>query len=148
MKKNRHEKIIELIEKYPINTQDELTRRLREEGYEVTQATASRDIHQLGLVKVREDGVYRYALPTQKEDYSRQKTAISDSITQVDYAGNIILIRTYPGLAQAIAFHIDNLKISGVMGCVAGDDTIMVLVKEADHCADLCLKIRKLIAED
>ena len=148
MKKNRHEKIIEIVEKYDIETQDELIEQLRKLGYEVTQATVSRDIRELKLTKVMSSkGSYRYELPKTTESLGNIKFnhALAESITSVDYAMHTVIIKTLPGMAQAVAVGIDNLKLPVILGCVAGDDTIIVVACSTEAAADLNIKIKEII---
>ena len=148
MKKNRHEKIIEIVGKYDIETQDELIEQLRKLGYEVTQATVSRDIRELKLTKVMgEKGSYRYELPKSNESLGNFKFnhALAESITSVDYSMHTVVIKTFPGMAQAVAVGIDNLKLPVILGCVAGDDTILVISRNAESAADLNSKIKEII---
>ena len=135
MKRNRQEKLLELISRYEIDTQDELIARLRECGYDVTQATVSRDIRDLKIVKMMtRKGSYRYVLPKQANEGASPKfsTALIDSITGVDYACNIVVLKTYPGLANAVAVGIDGMNLGQVLGCVAGDDTIMIVTRDEE----------------
>jgi len=139
MKKHRQEKLLELISRYEIETQDELMERLREIGYEVTQATISRDIRELKIAKMTTGkGTYRYVLPKHADPSTGVKfsAALIDSITTVEFAQNIVVIRTYPGLASAVAGGIDRMSLDGILGCVAGDDTIMVVTRDTE-CAEL-----------
>ena len=148
MKKNRHEKIIEIVERYDVETQDELIEHLRKLGYEVTQATVSRDIRELKLTKVLgEKGSDRYELPKASEPLGNFKFnhALAESITSVDYALHTVVIKTFPGMAQAVAVGIDNLRLPVILGCVAGDDTIIVISRSAEAAADLNSKIKEII---
>ena len=148
MKKNRHEKIIEIVEKYDVETQDDLIEHLRKMGYEVTQATVSRDIRELKLTKVMgERGSYRYELPNTNESLGSFKFshALAESITSVDYAVNTVVVKTFPGMAQAVAVGIDNLHLPVILGCVAGDDTIIIIVRNAEAAADLNTRIKEII---
>ena len=148
MKKNRHEKIIEIVEKHEVETQDELIEHLRKLGYEVTQATVSRDIRELKLTKVMgEKGSYRYELPKSNEAIGSFKFshALAESVTSVDYALNTVVIKTFPGMAQAVAVGIDNLHLQVILGCVAGDDTILVVARSAEAAADLNSRIKEII---
>lgn len=132
MKGNRQKKILEIINRYHIETQDDLIDRLLVEGFSVTQATVSRDIRELQLSKVLSSkGSYRYVAPKKEEMVAGMKinAALVDSILSVDYAQNIVVVRTFPGLAQAVAAGIDNLALAEVLGCVAGDDTIIVATR-------------------
>ena len=132
MKGNRQKKILEIVNRFHIETQDDLIDRLMTEGYAVTQATVSRDIRELQLSKIlTSQGTYRYVAPKREEMAVGLKfnAALVDSIVSVESAMNMIVIKTYPGLAQAVAAGVDNLHIAEVLGCVAGDDTIMVVTK-------------------
>ena len=132
MKANRQKKILEIVSRYTIETQDDLIYRLEMEGHNVTQATISRDIRELQLTKVLSGkGTYRYVAP-KKEDLAggmKITAALVESIISVEYAQNIVVIKTFPGLANAVAGGIDNLSIPEVLGCVAGDDTILVAAR-------------------
>lgn len=148
MKKNRHEKIIEIVEKYDVETQDELIEHLRRTGYDVTQATVSRDIRELKLTKVMGDkGSYRYQLPKSNESLSNFKFnhALAESITSVDYALHTVVVKTFPGMAQAVAVGIDSLKLPVILGCVAGDDTIVIIARSPEAAADLNGRIKEII---
>ena len=148
MKKNRHEKIIEIVERYDVETQDELIEHLRRTGYDVTQATVSRDIRELKLTKVMGDnGSYRYQLPKSNEALSNFKFnhALAESITSVDYALHTVVVITFPGMAQAVAVGIDSLKLPVILGCVAGDDTIVIIARNPDAAADLNGRIKEII---
>ena len=150
MKGNRQKKILEIINRYHIETQDDLIDRLLVEGFSVTQATVSRDIRELQLSKVlTSKGSYRYVAPKKEEMVAGMKinAALVDSILSVDYAQNIVVVRTFPGLAQAVAAGIDNLALAEVLGCVAGDDTIMVAVRTPEEAKLLMEKIKGLIGE-
>ena len=132
MKGNRQKKILEIVNRYHVETQDDLIDRLLVEGFSVTQATVSRDIRELQLSKVlTSKGSYRYVAPKKEEMVAGMKinAALVDSILSVDFAQNIVVVRTFPGLAQAVAAGIDNLALAEVLGCVAGDDTIMVVAR-------------------
>ena len=147
MKNERQKKILELIEQYEIETQDDLIKYLKEDGFNVTQATVSRDIRELKLIKGSSvTGVSKYASPTKKEHViPRFNSALVESITKVDYAGNLIIIKTFPGMANAVATCVDSLNIDDIIGCVAGDDAILVVVRNNDSAADLTDKIRQMV---
>ena len=150
MKKNRHEKIIEIVERYDIETQDELIEQLRKIGYDVTQATVSRDIRELKLTKVMgEKGSYRYQLPKSNESLNNFKFnhALAESITSVDYSQHTVVIKTFPGMAQAVAVGIDSMNLQTVLGCVAGDDTIMIVARDEDSASDIDDHIRRLMRD-
>lgn len=133
MKLSRHTKILDLIEMYSIDTQEELARRLSDSGYNVTQATVSRDIKDLKLVKVLGDnGVYKYVQSGNRENGSAEKNFNSimiTSVTDVEQAMNIVVIKTHSGMAQAAGYVIDSLGIDEIVGCVAGDDTLLCVTK-------------------
>ncbi|MBE6701879.1 MAG: arginine repressor [Ruminococcaceae bacterium] len=145
MKSNRQKKILEIVRRYTVETQDDLIDRLEVEGFLVTQATISRDIRELQLTKVLTGkGTYRYVAP-KKEDMAggmKFNAALVESIITVEYAQNIVVIKTYPGLANAVASGIDNLAIAEVLGCVAGDDTIFVATKNESSAKTFSERIR------
>lgn len=131
MKKSRHELILELVEKYNISTQDELLEKLHENGVEVTQATVSRDIKELRLVKQpASDGQYKYSVAVgSDEKYMKYYAIFAESVTAVDYAQNICMIKCHPGTANAACAAIDALNIPEILGTLAGDDTIFILCR-------------------
>ena len=131
MKKDRHAKILELIEKFDISTQEELLEKLLECGVEVTQATVSRDIKELRLVKhPASGGQYKYSLASgSDEKYMKYSAIFTQSVTYSDYAQNICMLKCHPGTAQAACAAIDALEISEVLGTIAGDDTIFILCR-------------------
>ncbi len=148
MKLQRQDKILEIINKYDIETQDDLIARLEKEGFAVTQATASRDIKELKLSKVLTGrGTYRYIRNENKHVDVNVKfnSVLAESIQRVDYASNIIVIKTYPGLASAVATGIDAIHISEILGCIAGDDTIMVVVRDEESAVDIADKLKNMI---
>ena len=146
LKKARQNKISDLIKRHDIQTQEEMILRLEESGYPVTQATVSRDIREMGLVKgLSAGGVYRYTLPENKEASSRFASAVTDSITTVDYAGNIVVIKTYPGHAGAVATCVDSLNLPEIVGTIAGDDAIFLVVREAARASAICDRLKGMI---
>ena len=125
MKSGRQEIIISLVERCEIETQEELIGLLLREGYRVTQATVSRDIKELKLSKVPTGrGTYKYTLPKQDDNAGSLKfnSALIESIKKVDYSGNIIVLSTYPGLANAVAAGLDSIETNEILGSVAGHD--------------------------
>lgn len=136
MKVRRQKKIIEIIENQNISTQEDLAEALLKAGFEATQATVSRDIKELGLIKIPGDNnTYRYSVPgeqgmTLNED--KLKRMFRELVVSVDYSDNIIVLRTYPGNAHGIASLIDGSKWAQVIGTVAGDDTILMVVKDSE----------------
>ena len=149
MKKTRQSKIIELISNYDIETQDELISRLCEYGYNVTQATISRDIRELKLTKVSgAGGIYKYVLPKEEKRIAAKFNAtLTESIVHVDSALNQIVLKTYPGMAGAVAVGIDTLNMPEILGCVAGDDTIIVICRSVDTADVLADNIKHLIGD-
>lgn len=140
MKKSRHEAILSLIQNEKLGTQEELMQRLNTLGYRVTQATVSRDIKALKLVKVpAEAGQYRYAASqSETEDFSgKYYSILSHSLTGVNYAGNMVVVKCYSGMAQAACAAMDSLNIDKIIGTLAGDDTIFVLCKDEQSAADV-----------
>lgn len=132
MKSNRHVKIVELIGKYPITTQDELLEYLKKEGFDVTQSTVSRDIKKLRLTKsLDSNGKYSYQVPQTKTLTSANgfSNLFDSSIVSVEYAMNLVVIKTYSGMAQAVCAAIDSMEYDSVVGTIAGDDTIFVACK-------------------
>lgn len=131
MKKDRHSKILELIDKFDISTQEDLLAKLLECGVEVTQATVSRDIKELRLVKHPvANGQYKYSPATSTDEkYMKYHSIFSQSVVSADFAQNICVLRCHPGTAQAACAAIDALALSEVLGTIAGDDTIFILCR-------------------
>jgi transcriptional regulator of arginine metabolism len=132
MKKDRHSRILEIIEANAVETQDQLIELLRADGMRVTQATVSRDIKDLKLVKTAEKGgKYKYTKPKPVEERPSVKfhNIMKETVTHVDHAVNIVVIKTYPGMAGSAAAAIDSLHHTGVVGSIAGDDTIMLVMR-------------------
>lgn len=149
MKKNRHGKVIEIIEKYEVETQEELANYLKEAGYQVTQATVSRDIRELKLTKVPTGkGKQKYVVLKQEDTHLGDKyiRVLQDGFISMDMAQNLLVIRTVAGMAMAVAAAIDALKFKEVVGTIAGDDTIMVANRTVEDTENLMEKIRELIA--
>ncbi|MBQ9117566.1 MAG: arginine repressor [Clostridia bacterium] len=138
MKQNRHSKILEIISQNDVETQEQLIDLLKANGVSVTQATVSRDIKDLKLVKVAgKHGAYKYA---QTVDDSARPAAkfhniMKETVTTVDHAENIVVIKTYPGMAGSAAAAIDSLHHTGIVGSIAGDDTIMLVMRTKDVAA-------------
>lgn len=136
MKAARQRQIIDIITNNKIETQDELAAALKARGYEVTQATVSRDIKELGLVKVpTEEGSYRYAMPQDQRPPNareRMRRMFLDAVTRLDSSENLIIVHTLTGTAHAVAACIDQVHWPEIIGTVAGDDTILIVVKPKD----------------
>lgn len=148
MKRNRQEKLLELISRYEIETQDELIERLRENGYSATQATISRDIRELQIAKMTTGrGTYRYVLPKHADPSPAVNfsVALIDSIINVQYAQNLVVLKTYPGLASAVAAGIDRMQANQILGCVAGDDTILIVTQDEDCARMLSEQVHDLL---
>jgi len=149
MKSQRHYKILELIRTYPIETQEELARILRENGMEITQATISRDIKNLGLVKtLGKDGRYVYTLPEQTAQYSFNAKLIKmlqNSVVKIDSAGNMVVIRTISGTASAVALAIDGLQLKNMVGTIAGDDTIFIVIRDAESVEGFINELKQML---
>lgn len=146
MKRNRHEAILSLVEKEELGTQEELMCRLHELGYNVTQATVSRDIKALKLVKSPvEKGRYKYsAAKNENEDMSQKFFSIlTHSVTGADYAGNMVVVKCISGMAGAACEAIDNLIEKGVVGTLAGDNTFFVLCRDEKSAGDFCEKVKR-----
>jgi arginine repressor len=136
MKTKRQRKIIELITNYDIETQEELAAKLVENGFNVTQATISRDIRELNLTKIAtKGGKQKYAVQSSSDIVSNSKymRVLNDGIITMDTAGNILVVKTVSGMAMAVAAALDAMQIKEILGCIAGDDTIMCVVKHAEE---------------
>ena len=148
MKVKRHNKILEIIENNNIETQEELIAKLRLAGYDVTQATVSRDIRELKLLKQMSDmGTYKYVVPKShaSENQHIYSRAISNSIKSVASSYNDIVIKTYPGMAQAVAAGVDSLHEADILGCVAGNDCIIIVTRDTESAVAISQRITKLI---
>jgi transcriptional regulator of arginine metabolism len=150
MKSRRHFAIRQIISSERISTQEELCQALKDRGYDITQATVSRDIKELSLVKIPDGTGYSYAWPETQNPKSsnlRMKRVFQDSIVSYDYSENIIVIKTLPGAAQSIASLIDSLANPHILGTVAGDDTIFLVVKNKNALLQVMDYFRKLVEE-
>lgn len=147
MKLERHSKIVELIGKHEIETQEELADYLNKAGFAVTQATVSRDIRELKLTKVQsESGKQRYVVLQNQGSFSDKYIRIlRDGFLSMDMAQNILVIKTVSGMAMAVAAALDALHFGEMVGCIAGDDTIMCAIRSADDTILMMDKLKKLI---
>lgn len=147
MKKLRHAMIVELIEKEVIETQEELADRLKKAGFDVTQATVSRDIRDLKLSKVTLDnGKQKYVLIKEKNNAAKKYIRVlQEGFVSMDMAQNILVIKTMPGLAMAVAAALDELNIEGMLGCIAGDDTIMCAIKDLTLTYDVMTRLSDML---
>ena len=145
MKTGRQSKIIEIIQKNEVETQEELSEYLVREGYSVTQATVSRDIRELKLTKISmNNGRQKYAILNDASDDMSQKYAriLRDGFVSMDMAQNILVIKTVSGMANAVCAALDSMQMQEIVGSIAGDDTIMIAVRSVEdtYAANLCLK--------
>lgn len=149
MKSQRQAKILEIISKRNVETQEQLLDALQQEGFRGTQATISRDIKELRIVKeLTSLGTYRYSAAVSEIDSSftnRLNTIFRECVVNFDYAQNIIVIRTLPGLASAAGSAIDAMNMNAVVGTLAGDDTVMVVMRDTNAAAIFCGEIKSLI---
>ena len=150
MKIKRHSKIIELINTYDIETQEELAQKLEDSGFVVTQATVSRDIRDLKLSKVvYGDGKQKYSLMPKQDGISEKYLKIlKEAFISMDMAQNILVLKTVSGMAMAVAAALDSLQMSEIVGCIAGDDTIMAAIRSVDDTVTVMERIRKLIYKE
>lgn len=148
MKKKRHEKIIELITKYEIETQEELADRLRKEGYQVTQATVSRDIRELKLSKIPGGrGRQKYVVFDGEEPHLGDKygRVLKEGYVSMALAQNLLVLKTVSGMAMAVAAAIDAMKIEEIVGCIAGDNTVMIAMGSVEDAQIAMEKIGRMV---
>lgn len=149
MKSQRQAKILEIISTKNVETQEQLLEELQHEGFHATQATISRDIKELRIVKeLTSFGTYRYSAATSEIDTgftSRLNTIFRECVVSFDYAQNILVIRTLPGLASAAGSAIDAMNMGAVVGTLAGDDTVFVVMRDTNAAALFCGEIKNLI---
>ena len=159
MKKKRQEQIIEIIQNHEVETQEDLAGYLTEAGYAVTQATVSRDIRELSLEKVpgqkvRQKYAMRSTIPVAAEikhpaaqPANRYAALLQDGIVSMEQAGNLLAIKTAVGMAMAVAAALDAMEIEGIIGCIAGDDTIMCAVKTEKMVQNVIENLQNLILQ-
>lgn len=148
MKNSRHTRILEIIGDNVIETQDDLIEKLRESGYPVTQATVSRDIKQLGLIKTAtKDGGYKYTVARgdNSGNDNKLKTIMRETIVSAQEAQNIVVLKTFPGMANAAATSLDALAGEAIVGSIAGDDTIFVVVRNNEDAAEFAGYVKDVI---
>lgn len=149
MKSKRHEKILELIRDNDIETQEQLLQQLQENGFNTTQATISRDIKQLHLVKEPTgQGRYRYAVSVQKTKLNfadKLRTIFRESVISVEAAQNIVVLKTIEGMAQGAAFALDNMGDTDIVGTLAGDDTIFLVFHDNIQALDFCEQVKQML---
>ena len=150
MKTQRQAKIMEIISTQDVETQEQLLQALQEAGFTSTQATISRDIKELRIVKeLTGFGTYRYSISNKDGGSTfsaRLNTIFRECIVNFDYAGNMIVVKTMPGLASAAAAAIDSMNMSVVVGTLAGDDTVMIVMRDNNSAAAFCGEIKSLLA--
>ena len=150
MKNARHSKILELIGQHSIDKQEELLAHLRRSGFEVTQATVSRDIRELGLVKVATgDGHYRYVAASgagkSAHSPSRFETIFRESVLKADFAGHFVLVKCYTGMANAACATFDAAEFADVVGTLSGDDTFLVVTRSEEGAREITDRLHKLL---
>ena len=149
MKNSRQEKILQLIAKYNIDKQEDLQEKLKECGFEVTQATVSRDIRELGIIKSQgEDGVYKYRIArsqTQIEINGKFAMILNQAVSKVSCANNLIVVKTYTGMGSAVGAAFDALELDGVIGTLAGDDTLLIIAQDNDSAKSIADILNGLI---
>ena len=149
MKNDRQARILEIIEREPIDTQEQLQLRLQQEGITCTQATISRDIKQLHLIKEPfGQGRYRYAVSSQRSRLNvadKLRTIFRESIISVDFAQNIVVVKTMAGLANAAAAALDGMSIPYVVGSLAGDDTALLIMRDTESARSFCEEIHEML---
>lgn len=149
MKAKRHMKIREILQNQEIETQEELVKALRNAGFSVTQATVSRDIKELHLIKTPLDnGRYKYSLPSEQRfnPLQRLKRALGDHFVHIDYTNNLIVMKCMPGTANAVGALIDSLEWPGLMGTICGDDTILMICKTEENSRDIVDQVLSLMS--
>ena len=146
MKANRQEKIIEIIAEHDVETQEELAKLLNQAGYNVTQATVSRDIKALRLEKVSDGRKNKYIYPVNKlSEQNKYLSILKDGYVHMDQASNLVVIKTVSGMAMAVAAALDHMKLDEVVGTIAGDDTIMCATRSQTEAESLIIKIREML---
>ena len=149
MKANRQKKILELITEKSIETQEQLLKELHDCGFKSTQATVSRDIKELRIIKTLDGlGGYRYSVPRKNEGEkfdARFRVIFRECVTSMDYAQNLVVVKTMPGLGAAAGANIDALHMPTVVGTLSGDDTTLVIMRDSESAMDFCEEIRKMI---
>jgi transcriptional regulator of arginine metabolism len=147
MKNRRHKEILEIITQYNIGTQTELANLLRVRNFQITQATVSRDIKELGLVKSTDiNGNHKYVLPIGSSNgrkLTRLERVIMDTVTEVESTENLVLVKTLPGSANLLASLLDHSGWQEMMGTIAGDDTVLIIAKSRDKVSMICERIQK-----
>jgi transcriptional regulator of arginine metabolism len=149
MKGQRHVKIREIITNNEIETQDDLVEQLGLAGFHVTQATISRDIKEMHLIKVPlDDGRYKYSMPADQRynPLQRLRRALNDHFVHIDYSENLVVLKSLPGTANAIGALIDSLEWNEIMGTICGDDTILIICRTKDHSVHIVNQVMGMLS--
>ena len=148
MKHARQEKILQIITENTVETQEQLIEKLTEAGFNVTQATVSRDVRELKLTKISCGfGVYKYVVSSRDSHSHSAKflNMLKEMVTAVDHAGNLVVVKTYPGMAQAAAAALDSMEYPEIIGSIAGDDTVLLVIRSAEATRAFSLELQELI---
>lgn len=148
MKQKRHAKILSIISDKDVKTQEQLTAELKASGLMVTQATVSRDIKELGLIKIPlSDGSYKYAVTRQEKTDNRENLSIfSRSVLDIQAAMHTVVVKTQSGMANAVAASIDTFMSAEIVGTIAGDDTILIIAQNPARAEEMTVKLRKIFS--
>ncbi len=148
MKQKRHRKILSIISENDVKTQEQLTEALKSAGFMVTQATVSRDIKELGLIKLPlSDGSYKYAVTKEDKQENREHLAVfSRTVINIQSAMHTVVIKTHSGMANAVAASLDTFLSHEIIGTIAGDDTILIIAENPHNAEELTIKLRKMFS--
>lgn len=151
MKSQRHQMILKLVNEGRIDTQESLLEALAQNGFVVTQATVSRDIRDLALIKtITPDGSYKYSIPSLKKAEIKSSSVvlgfINDAVISVDYAGHTVVVKCHSGMAQAVCAKLDDTGIENVVGTIAGDDTVFMLMRTENDAERLLKELNSIIS--
>ena len=146
MKQKRHSKILSIITEKDVKTQEQLTQALKDAGFMVTQATVSRDIKELGLIKIPlSDGAYKYAVTKEEKKDNRENLSIfSRSVLGIEAAMHTVVVKTHSGMASAVAASLDTFLANDMLGTIAGDDTILVIAQNPEKADSMEIKLRQI----
>lgn len=148
MKQKRHSKILNIIAEKDVKTQEQLTKELKAAGFMVTQATVSRDIKELGLIKIPlADGAYKYAVTKKEKQDNRENLSIfSRSVLSIQEAMHTIVLKTHSGMANAVAASLDTFLTDEIIGTIAGDDTILVIAESTEKAETMASRLRQIFS--
>ena len=146
MKQKRHSKILSIITEKDVKTQEQLTKELKDAGFMVTQATVSRDIKELGLIKIPlSDGAYKYAITKKEKQETQENLSIfSRSVINIQQAMHTVVVKTHSGMASAVAASLDMFLANDMLGTIAGDDTILVIAQNPEKAEQMVVKLRQI----